>query len=436
MFIVRFLLGLGIGAKSATVPLYSAECAPAAIRGGLTMQWQMWTAFGIMLGYASDLAFFRVADVYGIVGLNWRLMLASASFCAMIVCCGVWSCPESPRWLMSQSNKYRRAGDEVKAKEWMMRAWDSMRKLRSTDLQAARDMYSMVKLQEAEDDATKQRKGPITELFCNGRNRRAMIASEICMFMQQFCGINIIAYYSSVIFLEAGFSEQSALIASLGFGIINFLFALPAVYTIDRKGRRWLLLLCFPLMAVCLFFTGFSFLITDPKTHIACIALGIYLFGIVYSPGEGPVPFTYSAEAYPLYIRTHGMSLATATTWFFNFILSITWPALLAKIGPTGAFCYYGGWNLVGTALVLFLVPETMGYTLEELDRVFTVSTRDMVRFGSNQALWAFRFISTFGRTTAMAPDYKALMAVDESPDQTYSTTAVVTGAADVEQSG
>jgi MFS family permease len=159
----------------------------------------------------------------------------------------------------------------------------------------------------------------VRELFSVPRNRRAMQASQIVMFMQQFCGVNVIAYYSSRIFLDAGFQEINALGASMGFGVINFLFAIPAWFTIDNFGRRNLLLTTFPLMALCLFFTGFSFWIPSGSTaHIACIALGIYLFGIVYSPGEGPVPFTYSAEAYPLYIRPLGMSLVGLFSYQFD----------------------------------------------------------------------------------------------------------------------
>src|SRR5579862_10055233 len=107
--------------------------------------------------------------------------------------------------------------------------------------------------------------------------------------MQQFCGVNVIAYYSSVIFQRGGFSQVSALLASMGFGIINFLFALPAVYTIDTFGRRNLLLTTFPLMSFFLFFTGSSFYIPQDrgKARLGCVALGIYLFMIVYSPGEG-----------------------------------------------------------------------------------------------------------------------------------------------------
>jgi hypothetical protein len=190
--------------------------------------------------------------------------------------------------------------------------------------------------------------------------------------MQQFCGVNVIAYYSSSVFVESGFSELSALGASMGFGVINWLFAIPAIYTIDTFGRRNLLLTTFPLMAIFLLFTGFSFWITNETARVGCIALGIYLFGMVYSPGEGPVPFTYSAEAYPLYVREYGMGLATATTWFFNFVLSITWPSLVAAFTPQGAFGWYAGWNIIGWFLVLFFLVETKGKTLEELDMVFS----------------------------------------------------------------
>lgn len=110
---------------------------------------------------------------------------------------------------------------------------------------------------------------------------------------------------------------------------------------------------------------------------------------MVYSPGEGPVPFTYSAEAYPLYIRDLGMSLATATTWFFNGVLSITWPSLLRAFKPQGAFSYYAVWNIIGWFLVLLFVPETKGLSLEELDQVFSVPTKV-------HAAWGLRQVSSF----------------------------------------
>jgi len=372
MFIARFALGLGIGPKSATVPVYAAETTPPAIRGALVMQWQMWTAFGIMVGYAADLMFYYVPDKPNITGLNWRLMMASAMLPAVIVCCFVFLCPESPRWYMS---KGRHAS-----------AYKSMCRLRHNKIQAARDLFYMAELLKAEE-GIQMGQNKLLELVRVPRNRRAMLASEIVMFMQQFCGVNVIAYYSSSIFENSGFSTLSALGASMGFGVINFLFALPAVYTIDTFGRRNLLLTTFPLMSLCLLFTGFSFWIPEDNksARVGCIALGIYLFGIVYSPGEGPVPFTYSAEAYPLYVRDLGMSLATATTWFFNFVLSITWPSLLTAFKPQGAFSWYAAWNLIGWVLVLLFMPETKGKTLEELDQVFSVPTHIHAAYGLRQ---------------------------------------------------
>jgi len=237
-------------------------------------------------------------------------------------------------------------------------------------------------------------KAKVKEMFTIGRNRRAVYASTIVMFMQQFCGVNVIAYYSSSIFKNAGFSNSSALLGSMGFGLINFLFALPAVYTIDTFGRRNLLLVTFPLMSLSLFFTGFCFWIDDDQikstARIGCVMAGIYLFGVFYSPGAGPVPFTYSAEAYPLYIRDIGMSLATATTWGFNFLLAITWFALEKAFTTQGAFSYYATWNLIGFAAVLLFMPETKGKTLEELDFVFSVPTKTRMAYGIRQIKWFF----------------------------------------------
>ncbi|KAI0181331.1 hypothetical protein GGR52DRAFT_567562 [Hypoxylon sp. FL1284] len=372
MFIARFALGLGIGPKSATTPIFAAECSPPKLRGALVMQWQMWTAFGIMLGYVMDLAFFEVPDLSGIIGLNWRLMMGSALIPAVFVCAMVYFTPESPRWYLTK-NRHR---DAFKA----------ISQLRFEKVQAARDLFYMDTLLQIEKEAMNIGQSKIKEFLTIRRNRNAMLASEIVMFMQQFCGVNAIAYYSTEIFIDSGFSTQSALVASLGFGIVNFLFAIPAFYTIDTFGRRNLLLTTFPLMSLFLFFTGFSFWIPEGTTaHIACIALGIYLYGVVYSPGEGPVPFTYSAEAYPLYIRPIGMSLATATTWLFNAVISLTWPAMVQAWTAQGAFSWYAAWNVVGFVLVLLFLPETKEKTLEELDAVFNVPIHSLMRYGVAQ---------------------------------------------------
>jgi MFS family permease len=198
----------------------------------------------------------------------------------------------------------------------------------------------------------------------------------------------------STIFEQAGFSRPNALLVSLGTGATNFLFAIPAIYTIDTFGRRNLLLTTFPLMGICLLWCGMSFFLpTDAdgqpsQGRLGSIAAAIFTFMAVYSPGEGPVPFTYSAEAFPLHIRDIGMSFATATCWGFNFLLSLTWPPLVAAFSPQGAFGWYAAWNFFGFVYTYFLLPETKAMTLEELDDVFDVGNHAFSKYYRQKLPW------------------------------------------------
>jgi len=269
-------------------------------------------------------------------------------------------------------------------------AFNELCRLRFSRVQAARDLYYIHVLLEAENEMKKGR-NRVVEMFTIPRNRHAALASWVVMFGQQFCGVNVIAYYSSNVFLASGFTQVAALASSLGFGALNWLFALPAVFTIDTFGRRNLLLFTFPCMAICLLITGFSFWSTSETGRVTGVSIGIYLFAIFYSPGEGPVPFTYSAEAFPLYIRDIGMSFATATTWFWNFVLSITWPSLVLAFKPQGAFGWYAAWCCILWVLILLFVRETKGKTLEELDQVFAVPLSTHAAYGLRQIPYGFK---------------------------------------------
>ena len=119
-------------------------------------------------------------------------------------------------------------------------------------------------------------------------------------------------------------------------------FAWPAVRTIDTFGRRALLLVTFPNMAWTLLAAGFCFYIpVHSGAHLPVLALFVYLFSAFYSPGEGPVPFTYSAEAFPLFHREVGMSLAVSINLFFAGILTVTFPRMTTAFGPTGALSFF-----------------------------------------------------------------------------------------------
>jgi len=172
----RILLGIGMGLKEVTVPVFSAENAPAIIRGGLVMSWQVWTAFGIFMGTVANLVFVNV-------GKNaWRFQLGSAFVPAVPLLLGIWFCPESPRWLL----KKRRVA----------KAYRSLLRLRNTPLQAARDLY-YIHAQLVYEDALLEQSGlskdsnmftRFFELFSIPRLRRATQASGIVMIAQQMCG--------------------------------------------------------------------------------------------------------------------------------------------------------------------------------------------------------------------------------------------------------
>jgi hypothetical protein len=153
----------------------------------------------------------------------------------------------------------------------------------------------------------------------------------------------VMAFYSSTIFVESGFNNNQALYASIGFGALNFVFAIPAIFTIDTFGRRSLLLATFPNMAWTLFVAGGCLYITSETTRLALVALFVYLFTIAYSIGEGPVPFMYSAEVFPLVQREQGMAFATSWCFLWAAVLGLTFPRMLRAFTPAGSFFFYGG---------------------------------------------------------------------------------------------
>lgn len=172
----RVLLGIGMGLKEVTVPVYSAENAPTSIRGGLCMSWQLWTAFGIFLGTCANLIVANTGDI------SWRLQLGSAFIPAVPLILGIWWCPESPRWLMTKGRHSQ--------------AYASLLRLRNSPVQAARDLYMIHATLQTEKEMLEQSGFSkqnnmfirFMELFTVPRLRRATQASGIVMIAQQMCG--------------------------------------------------------------------------------------------------------------------------------------------------------------------------------------------------------------------------------------------------------
>ncbi|KAL2867758.1 uncharacterized protein BJX67DRAFT_77210 [Aspergillus lucknowensis] len=364
LFAARFVMGIGIGAKNATVPIFSAEMAPHRVRGALVMFWQLWVVSGIFLGLAANVI---VKDTGRIA---WRLQLGSAFIPSFILGLGIWFCPESPRWLMKHGQ--------------YAKGFRSMARLRAHPIIAARDYYYSFVIYEEE---VKEARGAgyfrrMWDCFAVPRIRRANYGASTVMLAQQMCGINIISFYSSTIFTDVGYNDTEALYASLGYGAIQVLATIPTLFLIDTKGRRTLCLITFPLMCIFLLAGGLSLLnhSGDRGGQIGPVVLFIYLFTICYSLGEGPVAFQYSSEVFPTIQREQGMAWAVAINNTFAGVLSLTFPRMRTVMTPTGAFGFYAGLNLIAWGMIFCFVRETKQLTLEELDQVFSVPTSEFIK--------------------------------------------------------
>lgn len=378
----RLVLGCALGVVSSTLNVYAAECAPAVIRGGLAVSWQMFCAFGIFVGFVANIV------VYDFGPNNWRWQLAGPALSTLPLLGLVHVCPESPAW-------------EIKHGERYDRAYASLVRLRNTEVQAARELYLSYLQGRASPKQDGSYWAQLTDLFTIPRIRRATLAAYTVMVSQQLCGINIISFFSSTIFADAGFSLYHALMASTVFGFVNWIGAFPAVWTMDTLGRRSLLLSTLPFMALTMLAASLSFSIHEESpARFILLASMIYLFCAEYSPGMGPVPAAYSAEVFPLSHREIGMSSAVAFTNIWAAVLALTFPGVLSGLGSQGAFGLYAGLNVVALVLVFLFVPETRLKTLEELGGVFEVGTRRFVRYQTMEYLpwWTRRYVLRDGK--------------------------------------
>jgi sugar porter (SP) family MFS transporter len=343
LIVARFILGLGVGLASLVVPLYIAEIAPPGSRGALVSLNQLMITIGILLSYIVGVLFTPIE--------GWRWMFAVAVIPALILGVGMFFLPESPRWLVKN-------GKMAKARSVLSRS----RVPSEVDTE-------MQQMEEVERLERQQAQVGYKELLSPWLRPALIVGIGLAIF-QQITGINTVIYYAPTILEIVGFSAGGAIAATaLGVGVVNVGFTVLSLFLIDRVGRRPLLIVGLIGMTISLALLGLVFSLESTSTAaglLATLCLALYIASFAIS--LGPIFWLMISEIYPLGIRGSAMSVAALCNWGSNFIVALTFPVLLATFGGAGAFWLFAAIGVVAWLFVYFMVPETKGRSLEEIE--------------------------------------------------------------------
>jgi len=335
----RVIAGAAIGIASFVAPLYISEIAPVAIRGKLVSINQVALTSGIVISYCIDYAFAG--------SQAWRWMFAMAVIPAAAFGVGLLFIPNSPRWLAGRGRT-----DQARA---------VLKRIRASE-QVEGELNQI-------QQSVGQQKGNWSELL-SPFLRPAMIVGVGLAIAQQITGINTVIYYAPTIFKFAGLSSASvAILASVGVGVVNVVFTLVAMQLIDRVGRRPLLLASLAGMALGLTVLGLAFSLPQLSGSLGWIAVASLMVYVgSFAVGLGPVFWLILSEIYPLRIRGRAMSVGTVANWSANLIVALSFLTLTQVLGKAFTFWLYGVVTIGAWLFAFFLVPETKGKTLEEIE--------------------------------------------------------------------
>jgi MFS transporter, SP family, galactose:H+ symporter len=342
LLIGRFLVGLAIGIASMLTPLYLAEISPARDRGAVVSLNQLCITLGILVSYLVGFALAHADE-------GWRWMLGVGALPGLILWVGMLFLPESPRWLAGHG----RTGDAATVLEHLRGSAAITAELNDLRTDIAREG---------------QLHANWTELLSARLRIPLIIGVGLAMF-QQITGINTVIYFAPEIFQSAGLSSAAtSILATAGVGAVNVIMTIVSIRLIDRLGRRQLLFWSLGGMAVTLLVLAGAFY-GGASGQLAWISLAsVAIYVGFFAIGLGPVFWLLISEIFPLALRGRAMSLATVANWGFNFIVSVTFLDLVGALGSAGAFLIYAILSLGALAFVAAMVPETKGFSLEQIE--------------------------------------------------------------------
>lgn len=336
----RIIGGIGVGLASAVCPMYIGEVAPADIRGRLVSINQFAIIFGMLVVYFVNWGIARGQTIEYINETGWRLMFASGAIPAGLFGILLFFVPETPRYL-ALTNR------DNKALEILTRI---------NGVQQAKIVFADIKKSV---EASSER------LFAYGKV--VIVIGILLSVFQQFVGINVALYYAPRIFESMGAAKDASMLQTVVMGLVNVIFTVLAIVTVDKYGRKPLLMIGSVGMAIGMFAIG-------ALSFMKVIGISTLVFIIIYTASFmmswGPICWVLIAEIFPNKIRGRAIAIAVASQWAANYLISSTYPAMMEFSGGV-TYCFYGAMSVLSFIFVWKMVPETKGKTLEEMEKIW-----------------------------------------------------------------
>jgi SP family sugar porter-like MFS transporter len=351
----RILGGTGIGIASNLSPMYIAEVSPAAIRGRFVSVQQLAIVIGILLAQICNwlIADPVVASEDILVSWNgqegWRWMFWAGGIPAIAFFILVFIIPESPKWLAAQK-KFETA--------------------QKVFTRIGGSNYAQNEINLLKNTPETEEKSDFRLLF-RGRMPKILLCGIVLAVLQQWCGINVIFNYAQEVFSAAGYAVSDVLFNIVVTGVTNVIFTFVGMYTVDRIGRKALMLIGAAGLACIYAALGWCYYtqITG-LAALCCVVAAIACYAMTF----GPVVWIVIAEIFPTRVRGLAVAVSTFFLWSACFVLTYTFPLLNSELGASGTFWLYGLICFAGFLFTIKYLPETKGKTLEEIEKEFTAS--------------------------------------------------------------
>ncbi|MFD2215976.1 D-xylose transporter XylE [Metabacillus endolithicus] len=338
--IYRIIGGIGVGLASAICPMYIGEIAPANIRGRLVSFNQFAIIFGMLVVYFVNWGIAKGQSLAWINDLGWRYMFASEAIPALLFAVFLLFVPETPRYL-------------------------AMKKQDSKALQILEKINGSSEAKSILSEIKQTVTIPKDKLFSYGK--LVIVIGILLSIFQQFVGINVALYYAPRIFESMGAAKDASMLQTIVMGLINVVFTVIAILTVDKWGRK-------PLLIIGSIGMAFGMIGVSTMAFTGIIGISTLIFIIIYTASFmmswGPICWVLISEIFPNKIRGQAVAIAVAAQWAANYFISSTYPMMMEYSGGL-TYGFYGLMSILSAIFVWKFVPETKGRTLEDMENIW-----------------------------------------------------------------